>query len=184
MIWFKRFVSQADYERKIVSDYFDIEEDEIPVHMSSWTLYCIKNGDLIHSIRQLNLSFRNAVIEGYHVKGKTMFKEKLNVRLRKLGPFHDFVKHATRIHDEEWVLPEYVTKTENGVDRSRYTIVLHPWLVNYIRVYKLDARDVVEGMLFGDADRYERAAQHQLWNHPSVPRKREINDYVPIRYAE
>ena len=172
----ERFASQAKYERTLVSYYFTLEDD-IPTHESSWILYCIKNREFLQNVRYLEANTRDAVLEGYNTRGRTMFKEKLYARLRKLASTHDFISHTTCLHLEPWDKPSYHPSHVCGNDHSDYTIVMHPWLVNHMRVYRLDERDLIEGMMFGNKDRYIAAAGHELWNHPRIPRRRTFNDY-------
>jgi len=172
-----RFASQARFEKTVVSYYFDLDDDDVPVYESSWILYCIKNGEFIENVRYLEANHRGAVVEGFPVRGRSMYKEKLHRRLRQLAPLHDFIKHATCLHREPWKKPFYLPSHVQGSDHSDYTIVMHPWLVNHMRVYNLGTRDVIEGMMFGDRERYIAASSHALWNYPRVPRQREYVDY-------
>ena len=36
---------------------------------------------------------------------------------------------------------------------------MHPWLVNHVKMYRLDPRDVIEGIIFGDSNRYIKSEQ-------------------------
>ena len=92
------------------------------------------------------------MLEGYNAKGRTMYKEKLNRRLKYMAPLHGFVKHATRIHHTEWMKPDYLPMKLTGRDHSEYTIIIHPLLTDHLRVYQFQERDVIEGMLFGSED--------------------------------
>ena len=45
----RRYGTQAIEERSLISYHFDFEEG-IPSSLSSWILYCIKNGEFIHKM--------------------------------------------------------------------------------------------------------------------------------------
>ena len=178
----RRYRNQAIEESSLVLYHFDFEEG-IPCSLSSWILYCIKNGEFIQGIRHMEATYRDAVLEGYNVKGRSMYKEKLNRRLKYLAPLHGFVQHATRIHRMEWTMPDHLPREITGRDHSEYTIVIHPLLADHLRAYQFEERDVIEGMLFGDEDLYINASQHNLRNHVANKRyrkasnRREYTDY-------
>ena len=178
----RRYSNQAIEESSLVLYHFDFEEG-IPGSLSSWILYCIKNGELIQGIRHMEATHRDAVLEGYNVKGRSMYKEKLNRRLKYMAPLHGFVQHATRIHCMEWTMPDHLPRELTGRDCSEYTIVIHPLLADHLRAYQFEERDVIEGMLFGDKDLYINASQHNLRNHVTskcyrnASNRREYIDY-------
>jgi len=48
------------------------------------------------------------------------------------------------------------------VRENPHTIVMHPWVVKLVREHKLDPRDVIEGIVFGDSKRYITSEQGKL----------------------
>ena len=178
----RRYGNQAIEESSLVLYHFDFEEG-IPSSLSSWILYCIKNGEFIQGIRHMEATHRDAVLEGYNTKGRNMYKEKLNRRLKYMAPLHGFVKHATRIHRMEWTMPDHLSRELTGRGHSEYTIIVHPLLADHLRAYQFEERDVIEGMLFGDEDLYINASQHNLRNHVAskcfgnTSNRREYIDY-------
>ena len=47
-------------------------------------------------------------------------------------------------------------------NKNPHTIVMHPWLVKHVRMYRLNPRDVIEGIVFGDSNRYIMTEQGKL----------------------
>ena len=47
-------------------------------------------------------------------------------------------------------------------NKNPHTIVMHPWLVKHVRMYRLDPRDVIEGIVFGDSNCYVELEQGKL----------------------
>ena len=71
------------------------------------------------------------------------FKEKLNLRLKKMEYIHDLISYTTsRIHDEDWTKPKDLRTQVSSREHSGHTIVMRPWLTNHPRVYRLDVCDV------------------------------------------
>ena len=58
--------------------------------------------------------------------------------------------------------PQAFVATPAGQEENPHTIVMHPWLVNHVKMYRLDPRDVIEGIIFGDSNRYVKSEQGKL----------------------
>jgi len=76
-----------------------------------------------------------------------------------MGHTYDLINHLTRIHDEPWTKPASLRTIPAGQEENPHTIVMHPWLVNHVKMYRLDPRDVIEGIIFGDSNRYIKSEQ-------------------------
>ena len=63
------------------------------------------NGEFIENVPDLEANYQDVVLKGYNVRGRVMFKEKLNLRLQKMTPLYDFIKHTNCVHNEEWEKP-------------------------------------------------------------------------------
>ena len=50
--------------------------------------------------------------------------------------------------------PKNLRAQVSGQEHNDHTIVMHPWLTHHLRVYHLDICDAINGMLFGDSERY------------------------------
>lgn len=162
--------SVAWEERTLTSYYFHIDtsNDIFDGRFTTWLLYAIRNGEFIQSVRYLEALHRLAIESAAHC-GRSKFREKLNMRLNKMGHTYDLINHLTRIHDEPWTKPASLRTIPAGQEENPHTIVMHPWLVNHVKMYRLDPRDVIEGIIFGDSNRYIKSEQgkSELRTHPA-----------------
>ena len=90
----------------------------------------------------------------------------------------------TRISHLPWSKPSNIPEHELGNNYTSYTIVMHPYMVrNYLKVYRLDERDVIEGMMFGSSFTYDRVSGIIQYPDPGmrgfkpVPLHRTFRDY-------
>jgi len=152
--------SVAWEEKTLTSYYFNIgaSNDIFDGRFTTWLLYAIRNGEFIQSVRYLEAMHRLAIESTAHC-GRSKFREKLNMRLNKMGHTYDLISHLTRIHDEPWTKPASLRTIPAGQEENPHTIVMHPWLVNHVKMYRLDPRDVIEGIIFGDSNRYIKSEQ-------------------------
>ena len=104
-------------------------------------------------------------------------RRKLITRTRNMASIHDLVIHHTRIHHKPWTKPSDIPYDESGHDHSDYTIVMHPWIVDYMMAYRLEPRDIIEGMLFGSRERYMLAARNQLRGCKPIPMHIRATEY-------
>ena len=183
LIQLKEKEIEADRERDLTFMQFGVDSG-IPSSKAYWILYVLRHGKFIQSVRYMERFHQAQVIQRYEEKGKGMAKIKLNIRIRKMAPIHDYIDYMTRISRRPWDKPSYVPFHESGNDHTDHTIVMHPQLViNYLRVYHLDERDVIEGLMFGDKMTYSRLAGHYHYLDPGisgftpVPQLRKFRDY-------
>jgi len=73
----------------------------------------------------------------------------LNQRIRQLAFQHNMVKHLTMIIKTPWH-----GYTHNNARISEHTSVLHPILVEFMRMHGFGSRIIAEGIMFGNPDRF------------------------------
>jgi hypothetical protein len=118
-------------ERILTSYYFSTEtsNDIFDGRTTSWLFYAIENGEFIQSVRYLEglhrLAIESTARYGY---GRSKFKEKLNMRINKMGYIYDLISHHTRIHNEPWIKPASLRTVPAGQEENPHTIVMHPWV--------------------------------------------------------
>ena len=99
-------------------------------------------------------------------------KEKLNLRIRLNAAVHDMIRALTIILDTPWITPSWATTLShpNGRMESDYTILMHPHLITYLDIYNYTARDIIEGLMFGDESNFRRIYAS------------DMADFTPIDY--
>jgi len=98
-------------------------------------------------------------------------KEKLNVRIRLNAAVHDMIKALTIILDVPWSNPSWATIDVNhphGRMENDYTILMHPYLITYLDIYHYTTRDIIEGLMFGDKDNFQRVSTSDTRDLPSI----------------
>ena len=173
----ERVGRQARREMDLVYQEFG-HDYSVPFGDVAWFRYMLgPAGKFINTVRYLERFHKNQIMSRYREKD-SKYKQKLRVRVRIMASIHDIVAHHTRVYHEPWNKPPDLPYDKSGHDHNDYTVVMHPWLIDYLMAYRLDARDVVEGMLYGSRDRYMLAVQNQLRGcKPILPR------LTPVDYA-
>ena len=117
-------------------------------YIGSWTTFLLRNESLITQARSDEIAHRlnvHQLLTGRAGNPKT----KLNQRIRQLAFQHNMVKHLTMILKTPWH-----GYTEDNARISERTLVLHPTLVEFIRIHGFGSRIIAEGIMFGDSDRF------------------------------
>ena len=114
----------------------------------SWTTFVLRNGPFITQARSDEIAHRHDVhqlMTGRPGNPRT----KLNQRIRQLSFQHNMVKHLTKIIKSPW----YGYTQDNAIISER-TLVLHPTLVEFMRIHGFGSRIIAEGIMFGDSKRF------------------------------
>jgi len=117
-------------------------------YIGSWTTFLLRNESLITQARSDEIAHRlnaHQLFTGRAGNPKT----KLNQRIRQLAFQHNMVKHLTMIIKSPWH-----GYTQDNTRISDRTLVLHPTLVEFMRIHGLGSRIIAEGIMFGDSDRF------------------------------
>jgi len=117
-------------------------------YVGSWTTFLLRNESLITQARSDEIAHRlnaHQLFTGRAGNPKT----KLNQRIRQLAFQHNMVKHLTMIIKSPWH-----GYTQDNTRISDRTLVLHPTLVEFMRIHGLGSRIIAEGIMFGDSDRF------------------------------
>ena len=117
-------------------------------YTGSWTTFQIRNESAITEARFDEVAHRHNVHQVYTGRsGNT--KAKLNQRIRQLAFQHNMVKHLTMIIKSPWH-----GYSHDDTHTSVHTLVLHPSLLEFMRIHGFGSRTIAEGIMFGDADRF------------------------------
>ena len=114
----------------------------------SWTTFVLRNGPFITQARSDEIAHRHNVhqlMTGRPGNPRT----KLNQRIRQLAFQHNMVKHLTKIIKSPWY-----GYTQGNAIISERTLVLHPTLVEFMRIHGFGSRVIAEGIMFGESDRF------------------------------
>ena len=114
----------------------------------SRTTFVLRNGPFITQARSDEIAHRHDVhqlMTGRPGNPRT----KLNQRIRQLSFQHNMVKHLTKIIKSPW----YGYTQDNAIISER-TLVLHPTLVEFMRIHGFGSRIIAEGIMFGDSKRF------------------------------
>jgi len=114
----------------------------------SWTTFVLRNELLITQARSDEIAHRHNVHQLMTGRAGNP-KTKLNQRIRQLAFQHNIVKHLTKIIKSPW----YGYTQDNAIISER-TLVLHPTLVEFMRIHGFGSRIIAEGIMFGDSDRF------------------------------
>ena len=117
-------------------------------YIGSWTTFMLRNESLITQARSDEIAHRlnvHQLLTGRAGNPKT----KLNQRIRQLAFQHNMVKHLTMIIKSPWH-----GYTQDNTRISERTLVLHPTLVEFMRIHGFGSRIIAEGIMFGDSDRF------------------------------
>ena len=102
--------------------------------------FYLRHKDMIRGVRQEETRWQTNAWMAWQEGARGNYRIKLNARVKGMQPIHDMVRWYSRsVHI-------------NG--SSRHTIVMHPLLLEYLRLYEYDVRTVIEGMILGNGDRY------------------------------
>jgi len=118
------------------------------VYIGSWTTFLLRNESSITQARSDEIAHRHNVhqlLTGRAGNPKT----KLNQRIRQLAFQHNMVKHLTMIIKSPWH-----GYTQDNTRISERTLVLHPTLVEFMRIHGFGSRIIAKGIMFGDSDRF------------------------------
>jgi len=117
-------------------------------YAGSWTTFTLRNESLITQARSDEIAHRHNVHQLMTGRAGNP-KTKLNQRIRQLAFQHNMVKHLTMIIKSPWH-----GYTQDNTRISDRTLVLHPTLVEFMRIHGHGSRIIAEGIMFGDADRF------------------------------
>ena len=103
--------------------------------------FYLRHEKMIRSVRTEEALWQEHSWEAWKIGARGSYRIKLNARVRSMQPIHDMIRWYSRsVH-------------VNG--SSRHTIVMHPHLLEFLRLYRYNAQTVIEGMLFGDSERHD-----------------------------
>ena len=62
-----------------------------------------------------------------------------------------------------------------------YTILMHPHLITYLDIYNYAARDIIEGLMFGEENRFHQVSTSDMTGLPSIDHnyRRAYNEIQP-----
>ena len=114
----------------------------------SWTTFVLRNGPFITQARSDEIAHRHDVHQLMTGKPGNP-RTKLNQRIRQLSFQHNMVKHFTKIIKSPWY-----GYTQGNAIISERTLVLHPTLIEFMRIHGFGSRIIAEGIMFGDSNRF------------------------------
>jgi len=114
----------------------------------NWTTFLLRNESFITQARSDEIAHRHNVHQLTTGRAGNP-KTKLNQRIRQLAFQHNMVRHLTKIIKSPWY-----GHTQDNTIISECTLVLHPTLVEFMRIHGFGSRIIAEGIMFGDSERF------------------------------
>ena len=148
--------------------------------------YYIDVEDLLNEIRGEEDKWNGTIFAAYYFANSST-RKKMNLRCRNMLYFYDMICFHVVIVPRVWTSRRSPFDREHRITRSNHTIVIHPYLLEMLRVYQFEhpGRTIVEGLVFGSSERYEatRALNSALYNCESVDYSRLLryHDYTGLR---
>ena len=114
---------------------------------------------------------RLETVHAMHHKVSKHLKERLNLRIRLNAAVHDMIRALTIVLDIPWSTPSWTTTDVShlhGRMENDYTILMHPHLITYLDIYNYSARDIIEGLMFGDKNNFHQVSTSDMIDLPSI----------------
>ena len=109
----------------------------------NWKTFYHRHEKMIQSVRAEETLWQGRAWEAGKIGGGGNYRIKINARVRSMQPTHGMVKL------------KWYTRSVDIAGPNHHTIVMHPHLLEFLRLYKYNAQTVIDGMLFGDERRHD-----------------------------
>ena len=163
----RELVHEAERECKLIEKTFGYKVREEP--LSFW----FSNMDTIHDARLMTKTYRQE-LEELHDKPKSSTRTKLNLR-RKFGMFvYDFMNYHLVL------LPITYKESSTYTTYSPHTLMIHPELIEFMRVYGMTVDHIGEALVYGDRHRYKMTIGGKLHRVATI----EHAAGMPVQSAE
>ena len=116
---------------------------------STWITFYLRYRELIHGARANQLRLLTVYHEASKGK-KNNTRSKLNGRIRGMLPIHDMVARYVLVADTPIVICDQLREIHRP-----HTLMIHPMLLAFLRLYGYGYNVIIEGLMYGEASRYE-----------------------------
>ena len=116
---------------------------------STWITFYLRYRKLIHGARANQLRLLAVYHEASKGK-KNNTRIKLNGRIRSMLPIYDMIARYVLVADTPIVIRDQLREIHRP-----HTLMIHPTLLAFLQLYGYGYNVIIEGLMYGEASRYE-----------------------------